>query len=743
MTVVTLREAAAEEAFGGKAASLAKAIEAGLPVPPGYAISWDDAERIAKGDPVAAETAQVLHRRLGAAVSVRSSAIGEDSAGSSFAGQHLTVLNVVSEEQLLESIRAVEESARSAAALSYRSRMGIEGDPRIAVVVQKMVHSDTAGVLFTRNPVTGASETVIEASWGLGEAVVAGLVTPDYFRVAADGTILESRAGIKDAEIVFAGAGTEEIVIAGDRVSQLCLDPAQILALQRLASRCETFFGNAIDLEWAIEKGELFLLQSRPITRFSEVSGGASAVSLPDPPQPSSPVPTTLTPRRLGGFAMAAILSPLNSTMIAVALPAIAGTFHSKASTLTLWLVSSYLLVSIIAQSPAGKLADLFGYSRVLTIGRVLFAIGALAGALAPSVAVLAVARLLMAIGGSLNVPPVMAELRNQVAPEKRGRLFGAFGAIMGTAAATGPLLGDFLMRHFGWHALFVVNLPVIVLSFLLEPPHHVERKQARAVSFDVTGSLLFAISIALLVGGVQMKSGRGLAAAMSGAVLFAIFAEYERRQTDPLIDLTLFRARPFLSGSAVVALQNFTMYAVLFLVPFLFTGHGQSRQRVGGLLLAMTGAMVVASPFGGRIADAIGARGTTVFGAMLATAGAALLFTAGREKGSAIVTALVLLGAGIGISTSPSQASALSAVERDRAGSAAGALSTMRYIGGVFGSAVVGLVVSSVALRPLVWVFPIALLASAAFALLLPARAPATPQRNFPPLPAAGRGPG
>ena len=262
MTVVALREALSEEAFGGKAASLARAMRASLPVPRGFAASWEA---------VAAQDAAMIAawRALGAPrVAVRSSAVGEDSVDASFAGQHVTILNVTTEQRFVEAVRTIHDSARTESALAYRKRMGVSGDPRIAVVVLEMVDADVAGVLFTRNPVTGEVERVIESAWGLGEAVVAGLVTPDLFRITTGGEIVERRAGHKDLKVqMVMDGGIEEAPVPHADVARLSLTDAQLTSLHELASQCEAHFGSARDLEWAFSKGELFLLQSRPITR--------------------------------------------------------------------------------------------------------------------------------------------------------------------------------------------------------------------------------------------------------------------------------------------------------------------------------------------------------------------------------------------------------------------------------------------------------------------------------------------
>jgi len=701
VTLAALGEAGAVETFGGKASSLARAIGAGLPAPDGFALSWELVDRIAAGDAAAIEGMNAAFRAFGAAVAARSSAVGEDSLDASFAGQHVSILNVTTEAMLLEAVRTIHASARAESALAYRRKMGVTGEPRIGVVVQRMIDSDVAGVLFTRNPLDDADERVIEGAWGLGEAVVSGLVTPDRFRISPAGEIVERTAGRKDFVIRFAPeGGTIERPVRAEDILRLCLTDAQLLGLHALASRCEEFYGGPQDLEWAFAGGSLYLLQSRPITKRRAGF---------------SPPPVGLKPdlrfRRFAGLALAAILAPLNSTIIAVALPSIADAFDASPATATQWLVTAYLVVTIVAQSPAGKLADLWGTSRVLTLGRAAFGLGALLAAFSPSLLVLGAGRVLMAIGAALSVPSVFAALRNSVPPERRGRVFGVFGAIMGGAAALGPVLGGFLTDAFGWHSVFVVNLPVVLLSFLLEPPARGERS-TKTPHFDWLGSAILGVAVVLLVSAVNLTS---LLFALGAAVLLAVFVMRELRAGDPVLDVRLFARPAFAAGSSIVGLQNLAMYAMLFLLPFFLVDRGAAH--TGRTLLLFTLSMVLASPAGGRLSDAIGARIVAFAGALISTAGAALFIAQGE-----LFASVILMGAGIGVSTSPAQASALGAVQASQAGVASGALSTMRYLGGVVGSGLVTVLAGGGLTRDArLYVFPAVLLVSAAAALVLP----------------------
>jgi pyruvate, water dikinase len=162
-------------------------------------------------------------------------------------------------------------------ALAYRRRLGLAGEPRIAVVVQELVDADCAGVLFSRNPLDGSDQLVIEASWGLGEAVVAGLVVPDRVRVGRDGRVIEHSVGLK--EIVVGPApegGTQQTETPAELAREPCLSDSQLRELVALARRCERFFSGAHDLEWAFEASHLFLLQRRAVTRAPTLTVGAA-----------------------------------------------------------------------------------------------------------------------------------------------------------------------------------------------------------------------------------------------------------------------------------------------------------------------------------------------------------------------------------------------------------------------------------------------------------------------------------
>jgi len=272
--------------YGSKAVGLGDAARKGLPVPPGVALSGDLVEMVASEDGKAIEKVTKAIAALTPPFAVRSSAIDEDGAAASFAGQHITVLNVHSPADVPAAVREVWWSANSDSAITYRQRVGLFTRPSVGVVVQTLLNPDVAGVMFTEHPVTGADERLIEASWGLGEAVVAGLVVPDHFRLDRSGQVLERKAGRKRIAVrPLPNGGTFEQQVAPPQVNQLCLDDTQLAALGELALQCEKVYGPRRDIEWAIQNGTLYLLQCRSIT-----TGKASSTAPPSGPPPRDPV---------------------------------------------------------------------------------------------------------------------------------------------------------------------------------------------------------------------------------------------------------------------------------------------------------------------------------------------------------------------------------------------------------------------------------------------------------------------
>lgn len=321
--VLTLDQAGVTlDQAGGKGVNLSRLIEAGFPVPPGFVVSTSAYRRFvdanaleepilrlaaspaSERDVASAEIRRLfdggefpaelvaeirrahaaLPRELGdpLPLAVRSSATAEDLPGASFAGQQDSYLNVRGEAELLHAVRRCWSSLWTARALSYRAHEGIEpGSVSIAVVVQTLVRADAAGIMFTADPVTGARDAVlIEAAWGLGEAVVGGLVTPDRFVVdKATGTTRLVAVAEKTVMTVPTGTGTHETPVDPARRRHRVLDDEEAAELARLGAQIEKSFGTPQDIEWCRATDQFFIVQARPIT------------ALPDEVSWESPVP--------------------------------------------------------------------------------------------------------------------------------------------------------------------------------------------------------------------------------------------------------------------------------------------------------------------------------------------------------------------------------------------------------------------------------------------------------------------
>lgn len=269
-------ERAADPALaGGKAASLSRLAAAGRRVPPGFVVALPGAalDRRARGAVIAAYRG--LGERCGVAeppVAVRSSAVDEDGAAASFAGQHDTFLNVAGADQVWWAISRCVASFAGDRARAYRRRAGLaEAPERVAVLVQWVVPADAAGVVFSANPVTGArDEIVVDAAFGLGESVVAGTVTPDSIVIGRDDLAIRARGTAdKRRMTVPAAGGVREIAVPGCLARTPAVDDAQARAAAALAIDLERATGRPVDLEVAWAGSDLFLLQCRPITTLT------------------------------------------------------------------------------------------------------------------------------------------------------------------------------------------------------------------------------------------------------------------------------------------------------------------------------------------------------------------------------------------------------------------------------------------------------------------------------------------
>ncbi len=397
--------------------------------------------------------------------------------------------------------------------------------------------------------------------------------------------------------------------------------------------------------------------------------------------------------------ALATMLAPLNSTMIAVALPRLMVEFGADLAT-SGWLVTSYLITMACLQPVAGKLGDRFGRRPLILGGLIYFALASLAAAFATSLSWLLFFRVQQAIAGAIALPNGAALVREVVPAERRAARFGMVGAAVGLAAAAGPPLGGLLVELAGWRAIFYVNLVLVVPAVLLGLRSLPARPaQSSSGAFDLGGALLLLAVLAGTAGLLtQSRYSTGVGLPILGGVLLVmlavIFLRREWHHPDPVLQPRFFLHPSFACANAAIALSNLAMYSTLLAVPLLLAAlPGWGSARAGLVLTSMSATMVICSPLGGRLSDRWGRRWPTVGGLGLLTLGLLLLGLAGSEPVlPVLVGGLGVAGIGLGLSSAGMQAAAVEAVGKREAGVASGIFSTSRYLGSIVGSSVLPL---------------------------------------------------
>jgi DHA2 family methylenomycin A resistance protein-like MFS transporter len=415
------------------------------------------------------------------------------------------------------------------------------------------------------------------------------------------------------------------------------------------------------------------------------------------------------------GVATGATLVPLNSTMLAVALPSIATAFAITPSEVAS-LVTLYLGAVAVTLPMSGSIGDRFGHRRSFVAGVIGFGGASLVAALAPSFAVLVVSRLLQAASGSLVSTASVALIRDLSPVDRRGAAFGIFDMLVSTSAAVAPLLGGLIVAAFGWRAMFFLAAPIAIVAVVTvglrpagraeptasqgnpaadDPPARVGA--ARSRSIDAPGlALLALVLIAFLV---ALRGGDSAPiAAIASVLLLVAFVVVEGRSTDPAVDPGLFRSRSFSAAVLGVAGATVVLHATLVLVPLLIERLDEGDAAASGVaLLGISTMWAVAAPFGGRWSDHAGRRAPVVAGSAIMLVGLGILWqVAGTASVLVVGLLLAVVGLGMGLSGSPRQVAALETVGSNRVGMAASTYYTCRYLGGVVGASLAGAVLGA-----------------------------------------------
>jgi EmrB/QacA subfamily drug resistance transporter len=401
-------------------------------------------------------------------------------------------------------------------------------------------------------------------------------------------------------------------------------------------------------------------------------------------------------------------MSALDGSVVNTVLPLLRGELHTSVAGIE-WVMTVYLLVVSALLLGVGRAGDLYGHKRIYISGFVLFVVGSALCGLASSAGMLIGMRAVQACGAAMLYANSPAILTKSFPAAQRGRVLGAQVTFTYLGLTTGPSLGGWLASAFGWRSIFYINVPLGVLAVVLAlRVIEDDRPESAVETFDFAGAALFtgglvALLVALNRGHAWGWFAPATVALLAAAILMlAIFFVVERRRTDPMLDLSLFRSR-VLTASTVTALLNYIcLYSVLFVVPFLLIqARGLNTQQAGLVMTAQPIVVALVTPFSGTLSDRIGSRVLAALGMFVLSLGLVLLATtAGAPSLAPIAASLGVVGLGIGLFVSPNNSALMGAAPRHRQGIAAGILATARNVGMVLGVGLAGAVFTTVLTR-------------------------------------------
>lgn len=402
-------------------------------------------------------------------------------------------------------------------------------------------------------------------------------------------------------------------------------------------------------------------------------------------------------------ICLASVTGPMNFSMLSVALPSIADDLHVSVAT-GAWLFVIPSLASSSLQSIGGRLGDIFGYRRMFVIGALGFVVASLMAAAAPTFWTLVAGRVLLMIGSSSIQPNTGALVRVHMPAARRASAFGTLVASISLAFAAGPLIGGVLVATVGWRALFLVAVPVTLLTILLalrwvppDPPHHGDRR-----ALDIVGAALWSLSVIAIILPLTLGGNGTLSPLMlpvvyfgTGVLLFTFIA-WELRQVEPVVQVRLFLTRTFRASAASESCMNVTFFPIsLALAVFLQDIQDHSTTLAGVVLAVGSTSTVLGSLAGGRLADRLGRRGPAMFGRCVAVLGTIPLLTMDQATSPAVVGLwLLVMSLGSGLSLAAVQSAAVESAPRRYSGMATGVFTTSANLGGI-----IGITLTSVAL--------------------------------------------
>jgi EmrB/QacA subfamily drug resistance transporter len=406
----------------------------------------------------------------------------------------------------------------------------------------------------------------------------------------------------------------------------------------------------------------------------------------------------------LGAMCFALFMIMLDNTVVNVALPSIQRGLHASTASLE-WTVNAYTLSFAVLLVTGGRLGDLFGRRRVFLAGVVIFAASSGAIGFSPNDTWLVAWRAVQGAGAALMMPATLSIITNAFPPQERGKAIGTWAGVSALALAIGPVLGGFLVQSVSWQSIFFLNLPVaacavVVTVFAVRE----SRDETVERTVDVPGVATLTVGLAALVlaliegNGWHWGSLREIALYATAVIGLGAFALIETRRRVPMVDFSFFRSRTFLGANAVAFIVSFAMLAMFFfLALYMQNIRGYSPLQAGVRFLPSTIMIVLLAPVAGRLSDRVGPRPLITFG-LLCVSGS-LFWQSSLTVSSSygrLAPGFVLMGIGMAFVMSPMSTAAMNSVEPAKAGVASGILSMSRMVGGTFGVAVLGALVST-----------------------------------------------
>ena len=406
----------------------------------------------------------------------------------------------------------------------------------------------------------------------------------------------------------------------------------------------------------------------------------------------------------LGAMCFALFMIMLDNTVVNVALPSIQKDLGASISGLE-WTVNAYTLTFAVLLVTGGRLGDIFGRRRMFLFGVAAFGASSAFIGFSQSEAWLVGGRAAQGIGAAFMMPATLSIIANAFPPHERGRAIGTWAGVSALALAIGPVVGGFLVENVSWQSIFFLNVPVAVLAvFVTLAAARESRDEESSHHVDLPGVATLSIGLAALVLALVESNGWGWGSArVIGLLALAVvslttFVVAERRSPEPMVDFDFFRSRSFLGASIVAFIISFAMLAMFFfLALYMQNVKGYSPLQAGLRFLPSTLMVVVIGPIAGRLTDRIGARPLIVTGLLLVSAA---MFWQGHlavdTSYGFLVGAFVLMGTGIALTMSPMSTVAMNSVAQAKAGVASGVLSMSRMVGGTFGVAVMGALITT-----------------------------------------------